>query len=55
MRADDIRITHQASPFQPFTMHLTDGRAFIVRHRDFLWIAPADAGLYSRTPKATWR
>ena len=36
MTIEQIRKVYQAIPFQPFVMHLTDGREIAVRHRDFL-------------------
>lgn len=36
MTAEQVRALRQANPFQPFTIHLADGRAFYVPHRDFV-------------------
>jgi hypothetical protein len=38
MRPDEIRGAQKAQPFIPFTMHLADGREFLVSHRDFLLV-----------------
>lgn len=41
MTIEQLRSVHQASPFQPFTLHLADGRQLYVPHRDFLSHSPA--------------
>jgi hypothetical protein len=41
MTIEQLRNTHQASPFRPFTIHLADGRSFLIRHRDYLSQSPA--------------
>ena len=41
MTVEQLRIVHQANPFRPFTIHTGDGRAFLVRHRDFLSRSPS--------------
>ena len=41
MTVDQLRSTHQANPFRPFTIHLADGRSFHVPHRDFLSQSPS--------------
>lgn len=40
MTIDQIRKLHQAKPFQPFDIHLADGRAFPVEHPEFLALTP---------------
>lgn len=35
MRIDELRETLAKAPFQPFRIHLTDGRSFDIRHREF--------------------
>jgi len=40
MTADQLRTTLQAAPFQPFEIHLADGRAYVVKHPDFAIIGP---------------
>jgi hypothetical protein len=32
---------YDVQPFHPFTLHLADGRAIIVHHREFMATAPA--------------
>ncbi|MEX2170407.1 MAG: hypothetical protein WD851_13920 [Pirellulales bacterium] len=41
MTIEQLRNVHNANPFQPFTLHLADGRSFRVPHRDFLSHSPA--------------
>ena len=36
MTIDQLREVHKARPFQPFTLHLADGRPIRVPHPEFL-------------------
>jgi hypothetical protein len=38
---NQIRNLYEAQPFQPFVLHLADGRAVPVQHREFLASAPS--------------
>ena len=40
MTIEQLRLVHQAKPFQPFTIHLTDERTYHVPHRDYLSMSP---------------
>jgi hypothetical protein len=40
MTAEQLRAMREAHPFRPFTIHLGDGRTFIVPHRDFVSQSP---------------
>ena len=40
MTVEQLRNVHQAKPFQPFTIHLADGRHFRVPHPEFLSHSP---------------
>ena len=40
MTIDQVRGPYQAVPFQPFLMHLADGRQVPVVHRDFIMASP---------------
>ena len=42
MTIEQLRRVHQATPFTPFTIHLADGRAFHIPHRDFLSHHPSN-------------
>lgn len=41
MTIEQIRIFYNAQPFQPFVMHLADGREVPVLHREFIASAPS--------------
>jgi len=38
---EQLRSTHQANPFRPFTIRLADGRSLHVQHCDFLSYSPS--------------
>lgn len=40
MTAEPIVELQQAAPFQPFDIHLADGRLFRLQHPDFLTVSP---------------
>ena len=40
MTVDQLRKMHRAEPFQPFEIHLADGRSVPVNHPEFLAINP---------------
>lgn len=48
MITDKIREAMHAAPFRPFLVDLADGRSFLVRHSDFIAVAPggAEATIY---------
>jgi len=33
---EQLRATQMARPFEPFTLHLVDGRKYAIRHPDFI-------------------
>jgi hypothetical protein len=41
MTIEQVRNAYGAQPFQPFVIHLADGRQVPVRHRDFIMPAPS--------------
>jgi hypothetical protein len=41
MTIEQLRNFYNAQPFQPFLMHLADGRNIPVRHREFLMPSPS--------------
>jgi hypothetical protein len=41
MTIDTIRQLYEARPFQPFTIHLADGRQIVVEHPEFMARAPS--------------
>lgn len=40
MTVEQLTNVLHAQPFRPFTIHMGDGRAFLVRHRDFISRSP---------------
>jgi hypothetical protein len=38
---EQLRQLRQSQPFQPFTMHLADGRQIPVRHPEFMATSPS--------------
>jgi hypothetical protein len=50
MTIDQIRNLFQAHPFQPFVMHLADGRQIPVVHHDFIIAAPSGRTLIVYQP-----
>ena len=40
MRIEHLQNLHQANPFQPFDIHLADGRSLPVEHPEFLAQSP---------------
>ena len=43
MTIEQLRKFYDAQPFKPFVMHLADGRAIPVMHREFMASAPSKA------------
>jgi len=41
MTIDRLKELYEAQPFRPFTIHLADGRAIPVHHRDFIMAVPS--------------
>jgi len=41
MTIEQVKQVYNAMPFQPFTLHLADGRGIPVRHREFMAAAPS--------------
>lgn len=40
MNIEQLRLTRDANPFRPFTIHMADGRSIRVPHRDYLSTSP---------------
>lgn len=53
MTIEAIRRLIDAQPFQPFTMHLADGREIPVHHREFIMAAPSGRTLVVLEPDDT--
>jgi hypothetical protein len=41
MTIEQLRNMHRATPFQPFTIRLADGRSFFVKHPGYLSHSPS--------------
>ncbi len=46
MIADEIRELQHASPFKPYTIQTSDGKALYVHHPDYLFITPGNHTVY---------
>jgi hypothetical protein len=51
MTVEKIRSLLRAAPFQPFTVHTPDGRAFEVPHPDFAMLSGTGRLLHVARPK----
>ena len=41
MTIEQFKSALHANPFRPFTIHMADGRVFLIRHRDFVSRSPS--------------
>ena len=41
MTVEQLKNVQHAQPFRPFTIHMADGRAFYVKHPDFMSRSPS--------------
>ena len=41
MTVEQLKAALHAQPFRPFTIHMGDGRSFLVKHQDFLSRSPS--------------
>ena len=53
MTIEQIRNVYNAQPFQPFVIHLADGREVPVRHRDFMMAVPSGRTIFVCQPDDT--
>jgi hypothetical protein len=42
MRSEDIRKVQHAQPFQPFVVHVADGRQFTINHPEFILVSKSE-------------
>ncbi len=54
MTVEKMRDFYQAEPFRPFIIHLADGRAIPVVHREFIAAAPSGRTLAIYQPEDTF-
>lgn len=53
MTIEQITNVYNAKPFQPFLIHLADGREVPVHHREFIMAAPSGRSLLVCQPDDT--
>lgn len=46
MIAEDIRELQRATPFEPYTIHTSEGHALYVKHPDYCLISPGNQTLW---------
>ncbi len=54
MTIGEVRRLYDAQPFQPFVMHLADGRNLAVAHREFLAMSPVGRTLVVYQPDGSF-
>jgi len=50
MTIQEIKRVHQAQPFEPFRVHVADGRVFTVSHPEFMSQSQNGRMIYINTP-----
>jgi hypothetical protein len=53
MTVDQLRKLHRAQPFQPFDIHLADGRTLAVQHPEMLAVSPPGRAIGVAVPDGT--
>ncbi len=53
MTIEQMRAAYDAQPFRPFIIHLADGRALPVNHREFIMAAPSGRTIIVYQPDDT--
>jgi hypothetical protein len=53
MTIEQMRSAYQAQPFRPFIIHLADGRAIPVDHREFIMTVPSGRTVVVTQPDDT--
>ena len=53
MTIEQLRTLYNSSPFQPFVIHLADGRAVPVHHREFMMTVPSGRTILVAQPDDT--
>lgn len=53
MTIEQIRIFYEAQPFQPFVIHLADGRAIAIPSREFMMASPTGRTIGVYQPDGT--
>jgi hypothetical protein len=50
MTIEQVRQLYNAQPFRPFIIHLADGRALPVNHREFIMTVPSGRTIFVAQP-----
>jgi hypothetical protein len=53
MTIEQLRTVYNAQPFQPFVIHLADGREVPVHHREFILTVPSGRTILVAQPDDT--
>ncbi len=53
MTVEQMRAAYQAQPFRPFVIHVADGRAIPVNHREFIMTVPSGRTVVVAQPDDT--
>lgn len=53
MTIEQLRAVYNAQPFKPFVIHLADGRAIPVMHREFIMSVPSGRTVFVCQPDDT--
>jgi hypothetical protein len=53
MTIEQLRNVYNAQPFQPFVLHLADGREIPVLHREFIMTVPSGRTIFVVQPDDT--
>ena len=53
MTIEQMRAAYQAQPFRPFVIHVADGRAIPVDHREFIMTVPSGRTIVVAQPDDT--
>jgi len=53
MTIEQLRTAYGAQPFRPFVIHLADGRAVPVEHREFIMTVPSGRTIVVAQPDDT--
>jgi hypothetical protein len=54
MAIDQLRAAYETKPFRPFVIHLADGRAIPVAHREFIMTVPSGRTIIVAQPDDTF-
>ncbi len=55
MKINEIRNLLHAQPFRAFLVHVADGGRILVKHEDFVALAPAGREMFVYQPDGSWQ